>query len=100
VYFFTFLARPLVNAACDGDPAGAYVNCWVDLPTREAAESRARQVIAEFPWHLEALELCRLVSESDYPDSRSERDYFDQARADGHCVVFHVWPSAGDAEDG
>jgi hypothetical protein len=89
MFYFRFEARPK-NACEDADKAkGAFINCWIQRPTREEAESFARGSIAEQDWTITRLDECGSVTRETQPASGLQ--YFDQAELDGEVFVFHTW---------
>ena len=100
MHFFTFLARRLAESESEGEQVGAYVNCWIEQRSREAAEIRARELIADSSWTVESLKDHRIVTDADYSDDTDGREYYEQACLDGETLVFHTWPASGEGEAG
>jgi len=88
IFYFQFEARPKKP----GGTGGAFINCWIDRPTREEAESHVRDAIANQDWSVTRLEEAVLVTRETQP--AESRQYFDQAEIDGEVFVFHTWPVA------
>ncbi len=108
MYLFTFLASPTPDAKEFHEAGGAYVNCWIlgadrddrdDRDDREAAEERARELIEEYGWDVEALEEGAIVSGADYPQDDEDRVFYEQALVEREVLVFNTWPR-GDEDDG
>lgn len=47
MFYFMFEATPRQDSPVGDEVGGAYINCWVDRPTIEAAERLAIQPPAE-----------------------------------------------------
>jgi hypothetical protein len=89
LHWFMFRARPLPIAADYGRAEGAFIDGWIRKPNRHDAEDLARREIAEQSWSIEKLEEHQLLSAAHYNDDDIGREYFEQALADGICLVFH-----------
>jgi hypothetical protein len=98
MYFFTFLAVPTPNAKEFMDSGGAYVNCWIQSDDRHEAERRASALIDEYGWSVEALEEGATVTSAAYGPDDEDREFYEQALAEGEVLVFNTWPR--DEEDG
>ena len=97
MYFLRFLAFPLQEPQSEDDTAGAYVNSWIQSSSHEAAEARARQLIEESDWRIDALDhACTVSKEDEPPIDATGREYYEQACIDGEVLVFHEWPKSGD----
>jgi hypothetical protein len=61
---------------------------------------RARELIAQAGWRVEALERYKVVGDDDYDGDARGREYYEQARIDGEVLVIHTWSaSGGEADD-
>ena len=100
MFFYTFLAVPTPDAKEFHDSGGAYVNCWIrsDVSDRYQAEERAKDLIHEYGWSVEALEEGAVVDSGSYGEDDEDREFFEQALVEGEVLVFNTWPR-GD-EDG
>jgi len=68
----------------------AYASCWMNYPTRDDAYARAKVLIADLGWHVEAvLEDHALTGSSYSPDDEGLR-YYEQALLDDEVIVFYV----------
>jgi hypothetical protein len=105
MYLFTFLASPTPDAKEFHEAGGAYVNCWIlgdgggDRSDRDAAELRAKELIEEYGWDVDALEEGAIVSGADYPQDDEDRVFYEQALVEREVLVFNTWPR-GDEDDG
>jgi hypothetical protein len=99
MFFFTFLAVPTPDAKEFLDTGGAYVNCWIQGEDRQEAEQRASDLIHEYGWSVEALEEGAIVSRADYSQDDEDREFFEQALAEGEVLVFNTWPRGEEDED-
>ena len=102
MYLFTFLAVPTPDAKEFHEAGGAYVNCWIlgdDRSDRDAAEERARELIEEYGWDIEALEEGAIVSSADHPQDDEDRVFYEQALVEREVLVFNTWPR-GDEDGG
>jgi hypothetical protein len=71
------------------------VNCWIVSETIKAAESQARDAIADEDWRTTELEEAyEMTRETQAPEGL---DYFEQAQIDQQVFVFYRWPT--DAPD-
>lgn len=99
MYLFTFLAVPTPEAKEFHEAGGAYVSCWILSDDREAAEERAKELIEEYGWDVEALEEGAIVSGADYPQDDEDRVFYEQALTEREVLVFNTWPRGEEDED-
>jgi hypothetical protein len=99
MFFFTFLAVPTPDAKEYLDAGGAYVNCWIQSNDRHAAESRARKLIEEYGWSVEALEEGAIVTGESYDEDEEDREFFEQALVEREVLVFNTWPPGEEDEE-
>ncbi|WP_416666697.1 hypothetical protein [Egbenema bharatensis] len=99
MHFFTIHAIPDPESEHAETAGGAYANCWIDFKQRDGAEVLARYYIEESGWISEAIEEEDWVEEKDYADNPEVLEYFQEAREDGMCIVFHVYPIGDEVED-
>lgn len=101
MFFYTFLAVPTPDAKEFQDSGGAYVNCWIrsDGSDRYQAEERAKALIHEYGWSVEALEEGAIVNSESYDEDDEDREFFEQALVEGEVLVFNTWPRGEDDED-
>lgn len=98
MYLLRYLAKPNADHAQSGDIGGAYINCWMDLASIEAAKVRAMDMIREEGWTVDSLEEAKIVHRSECDDENAA--YFDQALIDKTVLVYHCWPvDAPDADE-
>lgn len=98
MHFFTFLAVPTPEAKEFHTAGGAYVKCWIQNGDRQSAEQRARELIVEYGWTVEALEGEAVVTAVDYLGDEEDREFYEQALMEREVLVFHTWPP-GDEDD-
>ena len=98
MHFFTIHATPNPEGEHAETAGGAYANCWIDFKQRDGAEVLARYYIEESGWISEAIEEEDWVEEADYADDPEVLSYFQEAKEDGMCIVFHVYP-IGEGEE-
>lgn len=98
-FFFTFLAAPTPDAEEYPDTGGAYVDCWILGDDRSEAEERARDLIQDYGWSVEALESETTVTSQDYQDDEENREFYEQALVEREVLVFNTWPSGEEDED-
>ena len=77
------------------DIGGAYVSGWIDFKDADGAVELAKYYIEESGWVAE--ELIEVIDAERELCDEEDCLYFDQAAADGYCLVFAMWPK--DAED-
>ncbi len=98
MFFLTFLATPTPDAKEFHDAGGAYVSCWIQSGDRNAAEERARELILDYGWSVEALEEGAIVTSADYDPGDEDREFYEQALVEGEVLVFNTWPR-GEEDD-
>jgi len=89
-----FLLRYLASPRPDNQEAatvgGAFVNCWIDLPSLDAAKAAAEAMIEEYGWTVRRLEEQSQAFREDLAGESLE--YYEQAEIDKTVLVFHTWP--------
>lgn len=73
------------------EQGGAYVNCWIKFRLYEGALLLAKYYVREEGWRI------RAVIEHQWMPGRAAASgetikYFDEAEADGACLVFNRYP--------
>ena len=96
MYLLRYRAKPKPDHAQVGEIGGAYINCWMDLDSMEAAKAQAMDTINEEGWTVDSLDVAEVVLRSTCDEKNGT--YFDQALIDKTVLVFHTWPI--DAPDG
>lgn len=99
MFFFTFLASPTPDAQEYPDTGGAYVDCWIQGTDGSEAEARARGLIQDYGWSVEALESQTTVTSQDYQDDEENREFYEQALVEQEVLVFNTWPPGEEDED-
>ncbi|HKV10621.1 MAG TPA: hypothetical protein VJ725_20940 [Thermoanaerobaculia bacterium] len=99
MFFFTFLAAPTPDAQEYPDTGGAYVDCWILGDDRSEAEERARDLIQDYGWSVEALESETTVTSQDYQDDEENREFYEQALVEREVLVFNTWPPGEEDKD-
>jgi len=99
MYYLTYLAVPTPDAKEFHDSGGAYVSCWIQNADRQDAEQRARDLIQEYGWSVESLEDGTTVTSADYTGDDEDREFYEQALAEGEVLVFNTWPRGEDDEE-
>ena len=99
MFFFTFLAVPTPDAKEFLDSGGAYVNCWIQSRDRHDAEQRAKELIEEYGWSVEALEEGAIVTRDADDAGDEDREFYEQALVEGEVLVFNTWPRGEDDGD-
>lgn len=92
LYFVTVVARPRQDTSQFDQFGGAYVNCWLDEPSEDAAVSRAEAEVRDCGWIPESISKIVAVTRETYIDHEDGREYFEQALTDGVVLVFHTFP--------
>jgi hypothetical protein len=93
LFWFMFLARPQpANPDYSRVPA-AFVNAWVAGADEPIAEQIARNAVEGEQWKIERLQEWSVVSPQSYKYSPGKLKHFEHARLNGHCLVFHPWPT-------
>ena len=90
------LARPLPGSPEFAHTGGAFINAWVAHSDDAIAEQIARDAIMEQAWRVEGVEKQELVSRKACANDAEQMEHFEQALAEGHCLVFHCWPPDGE----
>ena len=99
MHFFTFLAQPTPNAEEFAEFEGAYVHCWILNDSREQAQERAADLIREYGWSVENLEDSGTVTSDDYGEEDEDREFYEEALAEGEVLVFNAWPRGEEDEE-
>jgi hypothetical protein len=99
MYYLTYLAVPTPDAKEFHDSGGAYVSCWIQNEDRQTAEQRAQDLIQDYGWSVESLEDGTTVTSSDYTGDDEDRQFYEQALAEGEVLVFTTWPRGEDDEE-
>ena len=68
-------------------------------PDRFQAESRARELIGEYGWQVEALEEGAIVTSESYDEDEEDREFFEQALVEKEVLVFNTWPPESEEEE-
>ena len=92
----TFEAIPRHDSPEASEVGGAYVTCWIAANDMHEAELDARQHIHESGWIVGERTETSVIERADVEDDPDSLAYFDEARADGACFVFHTWPLGSD----
>jgi hypothetical protein len=100
MFFFTFHATPTPDAKEFHEAGGAYVSCWIQNRDRHEAEQRAKDLIVDYGWDVEALEEGAIVTSADYEVDDEDRPFFEQALIEQEVLVFNTWPPGEDGEEG
>lgn len=90
MFFFNFHAvqnDPPEDPSC----GGAFVNCWIQDSSIEAAELIARKGIEENGWTITDYEEIPCQTSRDQW-GEDELEYYDQALIDRQVWVFHSYP--------
>ena len=90
MWFVRLSATPLAESQEFAEFGGAYVNCWLDMPERDAMV-RASELIKSYGWQIETIEESRPVAIESYEPESEGSKYFKQAQVDREVVVFHSW---------
>jgi hypothetical protein len=98
MFHFTFLAAPTSDAKEYFTSGGAYVDCWILEDDRSAAEARARELIGDYAWEVEALEEGSTVTSQDYLEDDENREFYEQALVEREVLVFNTWPRGEEGE--
>lgn len=99
LFFLTVVARPARDSAEAGEFGGAYVNCWIDEASEEAAVSRAQAAVRDTGWILESIKDIAVVTRDTYDDQEEGRECFEQALVDGLLLVFHTFPNEPEEDE-
>ena len=93
MFYFRFEAIPKHDGPHASECGGAYVSCWLKGGSRREAELEARALIDEDGWIVGGKEEDSIVERADYDDRPESRARFDEAHAEGLCLVFHTYPA-------
>jgi hypothetical protein len=92
LFLVTLVARPREHTHAFREFSGAYVNAWIDAPSKDQALDRAQREVSDSGWTVETVESVAAVQRTDYQEGDPALEYFDQALTDREVVVFHTWP--------
>ena len=99
MFLLTYLAVPTSDAKEFHEAGGAYVSCWIQSGDRYAAEDRARTLIQDYGWSVEALEEGAIVTSADYDRDDEDREFYEQALVENEVLVFNSWPRGDEDEE-
>jgi hypothetical protein len=88
VFFLNYKVKPKPEVKRHQEFGGAYVTCWMDLPSLEEAKAAAIDLIHEDGWDVMELEEAKPVVE---PVADSAREYCEQALIDKIVLCFNTW---------
>ena len=97
--FLAFEVFPLDSNRKSSDRGGAFVNCWINIRDQEKAEIQARKEIYKAGWHVISLNKVKTVNRKYFNDNKESLEYYEQAKIDGECYVFHTWPLDADDDE-
>ena len=90
VYFIQYELRP--PAERKDAAAGAIAYCWVAAKDSSEARNLALRNVHSQGWRVRSVQSrAKSVSRSQYAGQRDILEYFDIARSEGACFVFHQW---------
>jgi hypothetical protein len=92
MYFFMFRVVPGPEHPDAETMGGAYINCWIDRPTRNEAEAFARKLIEESHWIIKSLDKATVIFKSDYVNNKKGKECFEQALKSKQLFVHFWWP--------
>lgn len=99
MFLLTYLAVPTSEAKEFHEAGGAYVSCWIRSEARDEAEQRAKELIEEYGWSVEALQEGAVVTSADYAGDDEDREFYEQALVEGEVLVFNTWPPGDEDEE-
>lgn len=106
VFFLSIEACPEVGSPDFGFLGGAYVHCYVDSHSLRDAEIHALEILHGGGWRPHRFHEWDLLSaetaseDSPNPDTPCPQDCVEEARRNGHVIVFHCWDiDAADANE-
>ncbi len=93
IFSVQYHAEPLPGSEEFETCGGAYVNCWIEATSADAALKMTSATVADSGWTIVSVEEeCVEVTEDSYADDEEGLEYFRQAVSDGECYVFYEWP--------
>jgi hypothetical protein len=90
VFFLNYKVKPKPEVKRHQEVGGAFVTCWMDLPSLEEAKAAAIDLIHEDGWDVTDLEEAKPVLE---PVGDAAREYYEQALIDKTVLCFNTWPA-------
>jgi hypothetical protein len=97
--FLAYEAKPRESNEKTSGHGGAFVNCWITGTDKEKADFQARKEIYRAGWIAEGLTEIKIVDETTFDGNEKSLEYYNQAKLDGECYVYHTWPIGSEDED-
>lgn len=86
--FFAFqIKKPAEDATGE---VVAFAACWIDSDDKGDAGLRARTMIADQGWQIDATLEDHVVSQLSYPPGDENLRYYEQAQLDGEVLVIYL----------
>ena len=93
MFFFQFEVTPRTDVHDDQDIAGAIVNSWINLPSRDEALALARSVLVQGGWIVGDPDEAYEVTRDECADNPAALAMFDQALIDTDVMQIHTFTS-------
>jgi hypothetical protein len=93
-------ALPLPGTDAFAECAGATINVYSTVESKDGALAIAAREVVEAGWQIQSIEDTFLLTRADLVDAPDGLRYFDQALIDGVVLVIHTYaaaPGDGDA---
>ncbi len=94
MFYLVFEVRPDETGGVLG---GAYVHCWIDRPSSEAASAHAAGRLRAEGWVIESCSEPVLARREDFLHDEVALEGFDMAVREGDALQMHGWVFEGDA---
>jgi hypothetical protein len=99
LFLVTIAARPHEESSHFADVGGAYVSCWLDVESEQAAVAQAEAEVLKASWVPDSIETVVVVTREDYAEDDPSLQYFEQALLDKVVLVFQMWPNEPQEDD-
>lgn len=96
MFVITLQVAPQPGTAQAREVGGAYAVCWIDFSLQDGAEQLAKFYVEQAGWTAPLVKKVGRVDEAYYAQEQHAQDgqkqYFEEAQADGVSIIFYEWP--------
>ncbi len=98
MFYFFFEVKPEPRSPNASKLGGAFVNCWIDRPTKDEAQLIAKSIITDDGWIVGEPDEAFQVDRSSYVDNPEGRELYEQALIDKEVCRIYTYPIVDEAE--
>lgn len=96
MFVITLQVAPQPRTQQAREVGGAYAVCWINFPLQDGAEHLAKFYVEQAGWVRPVVKKVGRVDEDYYaqeqPGADGQKQYFEEALADGISIIFYEWP--------